>query len=427
MRAARDVPWLARDTGAAAPRTVMALREVLDEHREELAARWSPPTWARPSTTRRRGRPRDRVGRARDRDPPPDEGPEPGGLARGSTWRWCASRSASSPRSPRSTSSMIPLWFLPYAVACGNTFILKPSERDPRPSQRIIELIAEREIFLPASSTSSRRPRRRHRHPDHPGIDAISFVGQASTAGSSPPAAPRRQAGAGPGRRQELPGGDARRRPRQVGARDPAVLVRRRRPALPGGLGPGRRRRRQAPGRGPRSAPRRAEALKVGAGSDPDTDVCPMVGPDSRERAERMVGEAVDGRRPRSSSTAASTAARPGPFFGSHHRRDRRPRVGPGPRGGLRPACSPSSAPGDLDEALEFVNGSRYGNSGSIFTQSGDAAPRVPLRRRGRHAGRQHRRPAPVAWFPFSGWKDSLDGDLHANGNDAVEFYTARR
>ena len=50
---------------------------------------------------------------------------------------------------PFNFPAMIPLWFLPYAVACGNSFILKPSERDPRPSQRICELIAEREIFPP--------------------------------------------------------------------------------------------------------------------------------------------------------------------------------------------------------------------------------------------------------------------------------------
>ena len=69
----------------------------------------------------------------------------------------------------------------------------------------------------------------------------------------------------------------------------------------------------------------------------------------------------------------------------------------------------------DLDSAIEFANGSRYGNAGSIFTTSG----------RGRRAYRWGIEagmlgvnigvPAPVAWFPFSGWKDSLDGDLHAN------------
>ena len=81
----------------------------------------------------------------------------------------------------------------------------------------------------------------------------------------------------------------------------------------------------------------------------------------------------------------------------------------------------------DLDDALEFVNGSRYGNAGSIFTSSGGRGPRVPLRAEAGMLGVNIGVPAPVAWFPFSGWKDSCDGDLHANGNDAVEFYTRKK
>ena len=82
----------------------------------------------------------------------------------------------------------------------------------------------------------------------------------------------------------------------------------------------------------------------------------------------------------------------------------------------------------DLDAAIEFVNGSRYGNAGSIFTTSGDAAARATATasRRGCSASTSAS-PAPVAWFPFSGWKDSIDGDLHANGRDAVEFYTRKK
>ena len=81
----------------------------------------------------------------------------------------------------------------------------------------------------------------------------------------------------------------------------------------------------------------------------------------------------------------------------------------------------------DLDAALEFVNGSRYGNAGAIFTHRA----RPPARYRyGAEAGMLGVNigvPAPVAWFPFSGWKDSIDGDLHANGTDAVDFYTRKK
>ena len=78
----------------------------------------------------------------------------------------------------------------------------------------------------------------------------------------------------------------------------------------------------------------------------------------------------------------------------------------------------------DLDDALEFVNGSRYGNAGSIFTTSGGAAREYRYGVEAGMIGVNVGVAAPVAWFPFSGWKDSLDGDLHANGRDAVEFYT---
>ena len=81
----------------------------------------------------------------------------------------------------------------------------------------------------------------------------------------------------------------------------------------------------------------------------------------------------------------------------------------------------------DLDDALGFVNGSRYGNAGSIFTRSGGAARAY---RHGAEAGMLGVNigvAAPVAWFPFSGWKGSIDGDLHANGRDAVDFYTRKK
>jgi malonate-semialdehyde dehydrogenase (acetylating)/methylmalonate-semialdehyde dehydrogenase len=81
----------------------------------------------------------------------------------------------------------------------------------------------------------------------------------------------------------------------------------------------------------------------------------------------------------------------------------------------------------DLDEAIEFSNGSRYGNAGSIFTESGEAVRQYRYGIEAGMLGVNIGVPAPVAWFPFSGWKDSIDGDLHANGHDAVEFYTRKK
>jgi malonate-semialdehyde dehydrogenase (acetylating)/methylmalonate-semialdehyde dehydrogenase len=81
----------------------------------------------------------------------------------------------------------------------------------------------------------------------------------------------------------------------------------------------------------------------------------------------------------------------------------------------------------DLDAALDFLNGSRYGNAGAIFTRSGGAARRYRHEAEAGMLGVNVGVPAPVAWFPFSGWKDSIDGDLHANGTDAVRFYTREK
>ena len=113
--------------------------------------RWSPPTWARPWPT-----PTARSAAASSRSSRPPRIPH---LLKGETLEGVASGidvelvrqpvGVVAAITPFNFPAMIPLWFLPYAVACGNAFILKPSERDPRPSQRICELIAEEEIFPP--------------------------------------------------------------------------------------------------------------------------------------------------------------------------------------------------------------------------------------------------------------------------------------
>ena len=81
----------------------------------------------------------------------------------------------------------------------------------------------------------------------------------------------------------------------------------------------------------------------------------------------------------------------------------------------------------DLDAAIAQVNASRYGNASVIFTESGGAAREYRYRVEAGMVGVNVGVAAPVAWFPFSGWKDSIDGDLHANGRDAVEFYTRKK
>ena len=80
-----------------------------------------------------------------------------------------------------------------------------------------------------------------------------------------------------------------------------------------------------------------------------------------------------------------------------------------------------------LDEAIELVNGSRFGNGVSIFTESGASVRRFRHEVQAGMIGVNIGVAAPVAFFPFSGWKDSFLGDLHAHGTDAVDFYTRKK
>ena len=328
---------------------------------------------------------------------------------------------------PFNFPAMIPLWFLPYAVACGNTFILKPSERDPRPSQRICELIDEAEIFPPGVVNLVHGGREAVESIlDHPDIDAISFVGQASTA--------RLIAirSAESGKRVQALGGAKN---SMIVADDADLEVSL--PAIAGSAfgAAGQRclagsvcvvvgdEARQREVREALTAA--AQQLTTGAGADPGTDVCPMVAPEARERAEAAVATAesegaeilLDGR-----IGGGEAGAMLGPTLvavGDPESELAREEI-------FGPVLALVGVP-DLDAAIDFANGSRYGNAGSLFTTSGAAARAYRWGIEAGMLGVNVGVPAPVAWFPFSGWKDSIDGDLHANGTDAVDFYTRKK
>ncbi len=133
----------------------------------------------------------------------------------------CGSRSASAPRSRRSTfPAMVPLWFLPFAVACGNTFVLKPSEQVPLSQPRMFELLAAVRPAAGRRQPRERRPGGRRgdlRSPGHPGRVVRRL--DAGRAARLPARHARRQARPGARRREELHRRDARRRPRSQRSR----------------------------------------------------------------------------------------------------------------------------------------------------------------------------------------------------------------
>ncbi|MEX2448088.1 MAG: CoA-acylating methylmalonate-semialdehyde dehydrogenase [Solirubrobacterales bacterium] len=328
---------------------------------------------------------------------------------------------------PFNFPAMIPLWFLPYAIACGNSFILKPSEQDPRPAALIVELVDEVEE-IPAGVVNLVHGGRDAVEAilADPGIDAVSFVGRASTA---------RIVAAGcvaSGKRVQALGGAKNSLVAMPDADLDAAL-----PAIMGSAfgAAGQRCLAGSVCIVVGDAARRAEvrealvaaaaALRVGPGDDPATDVCPMVSAAAREKVAEAIGRAgedgaellLDGR---------GDAGPAGTVLGPTILAVADPEAEPAREELFGPLLTLVEVD-DLDAALAFLNGSRYGNAGAIFTRSGEAARRYRYGAEAGMLGVNVGVPAPVAWFPFSGWKDSLDGDLHANGTDAVDFYTRKK
>jgi malonate-semialdehyde dehydrogenase (acetylating) / methylmalonate-semialdehyde dehydrogenase len=325
---------------------------------------------------------------------------------------------------PFNFPAMIPLWFLPFAIACGNSFILKPSEQDPRPAALIVEMVDAIEE-IPAGVVNLVHGGREAVTAilEDRGIDAVSFVGRAETARIVAEGAVRT------GKRVQALGG----------AKNSLVVMpdadlEQATPAIMGSAFGAAGQRCLAGsvavivGDGQRRAEVRdvlvsaASQLTVGPGDDPATDVCSMVASAARDKVAGAIDRAVadgaelllDGR---GDAGTAGTLLGPTVAVADDHECElaREELFGP-----LLTIVEVD----DLDGALDFLNGSRYGNAGAIFTRSGAAARRYRYEAEAGMLGVNVGVPAPVAWFPFSGWKDSIDGDLHANGADAVRFYT---
>jgi malonate-semialdehyde dehydrogenase (acetylating)/methylmalonate-semialdehyde dehydrogenase len=439
LSTAADVDAAARAARAAQPawaalsvtkraRALFALREALDAHRDELTD----------LVTEDMGKALDdargEVGRGIESTevacgiPTLMKGENLEGVATGldvEMWRQPVGVVAAI--TPFNFPAMIPLWFLPYAIACGNSFILKPSERDPRTPQRIVELVDGIDQ-IPAGIVNIVHGAHEAVNGllDHPEIDAISFVGQASTALYV------MERGSKSGKRVQALGGAKN----SMVVMDDADLEKAMPAMMQSAFGnAGQRclagsvavivgdeaRRREV-----RDAlADAASTLPTGNGADEGVVCPPMVGADARDRlsaaADRAIGDGaevvVDGR-----DRTNEAGALMGPTILTVA--DRESELAReelfGPLLGLLEVES-------LDEALEFVNASRYGNASVIFTSSGEAVRRYRNEVEAGMVGVNIGVPAPVAWFPFAGWKDSMVGDLHANGHDAIEFYTRKK
>ena len=328
---------------------------------------------------------------------------------------------------PFNFPGMIPLWFLPYAIACGNCFVLKPSERVPMTSQKLFRALSS--VNLPPGVVTLVNGGRTAVDAllDHPDVRAISFVG------SSPVAQYIYSRAAASGKRVQCQGG----------AKNPVVIM----PdadvdmtvklTMDSAFGCAGQRCLAASIAVPVGearetfTPRLLEAAatrRVGYGLDSDVEMGPVISAESRQRIESLVqrGESsggrvlVDGRRPKIPGYDKGNFVRPTVVeFDT-------------PGGELAtteifgPVLSVSHV-STLDEAIAAVNVSAFGNMACIFTSSGAAARKFRYEARAGNIGVNIGVAAPMAFFPFSGWKGSFFGDLHAQGRDAVEFYMDKK
>jgi malonate-semialdehyde dehydrogenase (acetylating)/methylmalonate-semialdehyde dehydrogenase len=329
---------------------------------------------------------------------------------------------------PFNFPAMVPLWMYPVALACGNTFVLKPSEKVPLTAIRIVQLLEE--AGLPKGVMNIV-----HGGRDcveallaHPKIKAISFVG------STPVARHVFEIGTRHGKRVQSNGGaknylfimpdaDVENSTRGVieaaygcaGERcmagSTAVMI-------------GEASQKVLP-----SIVQAARAIEVGP---TDREAQPHMGPvitrRHRERVEQLIEAgakegakiAVDGR-------SVRVPGEPNGFFMGATVLD-------GVKGGMSVAREEIFGPvlnvmrfEDLDAAIELANRSPYGNGASIFTRSGKAAREFKHRIKAGMVGINVGVPASMAWFPFNGWDESFFGDLHMQGKEGVQFYTQQK
>ena len=325
---------------------------------------------------------------------------------------------------PFNFPGMIPFWFLPYAVATGNCFILKPSERVPMTSARMFELLES--AGFPAGVVQMVHGGRDTVNAvlDHPGIRAISFVGSTATARYIYSRASTA------GKRAQCQGG----------AKNPVVIMpdadmaTTTRILADSAFGCAGQRCLAASvaitvgdARKPLTEQMVAAARnrKVGYGLDTGVEMGPVISAASKSRIETLIAKGeqegasvlVDGR-------GRSVQGCPEGYFVFPTILDGVPPQGEVARTEIfGPVLSLMHA-ATMDEAIALVNERSYGNMACLFTSDGANARRFRYEVNAGNVGINVGVAAPMAYFPFSGWGESFFGDLHAQAEHGVEFYT---
>jgi malonate-semialdehyde dehydrogenase (acetylating)/methylmalonate-semialdehyde dehydrogenase len=328
---------------------------------------------------------------------------------------------------PFNFPGMIAFWYLPYALATGNTYIIKPSERVPMTMQLIFKLIEQAGFPNGVVNLVNGAKEAVDAILDHPVIRAITFVG------SSPVAKYIYSRAAANGKRVQAQGG----------AKNPVVVLPdadmdmavkiiadsafgcagQRCLAVSWAVTVG-----EARNQFNEAICDAAASRKVGYGLDDGVQMGALINSASKTRVEQLIGLGA--------SEGASLPV------------DGRGTVIKGYENGffVRPTILMDMQPGSeiwkteifgpvlglmhvntIDEAIALVNSGRYGNQASLFTVSGSAARKFRYEVEAGNIGINIGVAAPMAFYPFSGWKESFFGDMHGQGMDAVEFFTQKK
>ncbi len=326
---------------------------------------------------------------------------------------------------PFNFPAMVPMWMFPVAIACGNAFVLKPSEKDPSASLLLASLWAEAGLPDGVFNVVHGDKTAVDAILGHPGISAVSFVG------STPVARYVYENGTASGKRVQALGGAKN----HMVVLPDADLDLAADAAVSAGFGSAGERCMaisavvavEPSGDGLLERIRtRIGRLRVGPGTDERAEMGPLVTGPHRDRVASYLDSgvregatlAVDGR------AHPVIGGQPGGFW-----------LGPSVLDHVTPAmgCYRDEIFGPVlsivrassyDEALALVNSSPYGNGTAVFTNDGGAARRFVTEAEAGMVGVNVPIPVPMAYYSFGGWKSSLFGDTHVHGTEGVHFYT---
>jgi malonate-semialdehyde dehydrogenase (acetylating)/methylmalonate-semialdehyde dehydrogenase len=327
---------------------------------------------------------------------------------------------------PFNFPAMVPLWMLAGAIACGNTFVLKPSEKDPSASLVLAGLLAEAGVPDGVFNVLHGDRVAVERLLDHPGVAAVSFVG------STPVAKAIYTRGTANGKRVQALGG-AKNHMIVLPDADIDVAADAAVSAAYGSAGERCMAVSVVVAVGGVADPlvaaiaARLPAITVGPASDPGTEMGPLISAEHRDKvvgylagaADEGATVVVDGR----STPLAGSADTNGYFVGASLVDDVKPGMKVYDDEIFGPVLSVARVD-TYDEALALVNDNPYGNGCALFTRDGGAARQFEFDVICGMVGINVPIPVPVAYYSFGGWKSSLFGDASMYGPAGIDFYT---